>query len=103
MITSAPISSTESPAAIAESMNRLAEVAVHVGLALRAGQELVMTAPLDALPLSRAITEHAYKAGASLVTTLFTDEQATLLRFAYARDESFDYAAQWLQDAVANA
>lgn len=62
-----------------------------------------MTAPLDTLPLSRAITEQAYKAGASLVTTLFTDEQATLLRFLYARDESFDYAAQWLQDAVAAA
>lgn len=62
-----------------------------------------MTAPLDALPVARAITEHAYKAGASLVTTLFTDEEATLLRFAYAPGESFDCAAQWLQDAVANA
>ena len=35
----------------------------------RPGQELVMTAPVEALDLSRRITEQAYRAGASLVTT----------------------------------
>jgi aminopeptidase len=86
-----------------EKLDRLAEVAVRVGLGLAAGQELVMTAPLEALPLARRITEHAYKAGASLVTTLFTDEEATLMRFRYAPDESFDKAADWLQNGVAAA
>lgn len=84
-----------------ERLGRLAEVAIRVGLNLTRGQELIMTAPLDALELTRLITEHAYKAGASLVTTLFTDEQAILSRFRYASDESFDTAAQWLQDGVA--
>ena len=51
---------------------------MNAGLGLERGQELVMTATLDALPLARLITEQAYKAGASLVTTLFTDEQSTL-------------------------
>jgi aminopeptidase len=55
-----------------EKLDRLAEVAVRVGLNLRAGQELIMTAPLDALPLARKITEQAYKAGAVLVTTLYS-------------------------------
>ena len=59
------------------NLDRLAEVAVHTGLGLAPGQELVMTATLDAIPLARRITEHAYKAGASLVTTLFTDEAST--------------------------
>ena len=45
-------------------LDRLAEVAVRVGLGLAPGQELVLTAPLDAVPLVRRITEHAYKAGA---------------------------------------
>ena len=54
-----------------QKLDRLAEVAVHVGLGLERGQELVMTASLDALALARRITEHAYRAGASLVTTLF--------------------------------
>ena len=62
-----------------------------------------MTAPLDAVPLARRITEHAYKAGASLVTTLFSDEEATLLRFRHGRDESFDTAAAWLYDGMAAA
>ncbi len=87
----------------AAKLDRLAEVAVRVGLGLAAGQELVMTAPLEALPLARRITEQAYKAGASLVTTLFTDEEATLMRFRYAPDESFDRAAEWLQNGVAAA
>ena len=54
-----------------QKLDLLAEVAVHVGLGLKPGQELVMTASLDCVPLARRITEHAYRAGASLVTTLY--------------------------------
>jgi aminopeptidase len=86
-----------------ERLDRLAEVAVRVGLGLERGQEVVMTAPLEALPLARRITEHAYRAGASLVTTLFSDEEATLMRFRHAPDESFDKATGWLFDGMAAA
>jgi aminopeptidase len=84
-------------------LDLLAEVAVTVGLGLARGQELVISAPLDALPLVRRITEHAYRAGASLVSTLFADDEATLLRYQYAPDETFDKAAVWLQDGLAAA
>ena len=84
-------------------LDKLAELAVKVGLGLGSGQELVITAPIETLPLVRGITAHAYKAGASLVTTLFTDEESTLLRFRYGADAGFDKAAVWLQDGVANA
>lgn len=97
------VSFLDNDAAHEEKLDRLAEVAVKVGLNLAHGQELVMTASLDAVPLVRRITEHAYQAGASLVTTLFTDEEATLMRFHHAPEESFDRAAQWLQDGVAAA
>ena len=86
-----------------EKLDRLAEVAVRVGLGLREGQELVLTAPTDALPLVRRITEHAYRAGALLVTTFFSDDACVLSRFANAPDASFDYAPVWLQDAIATA
>ncbi|BCP54765.1 aminopeptidase [Kaistia sp. 32K] len=86
-----------------QKLDRLGEVAVRVGLGLQEGQELVMTASLDALPLVRRITEHAYKAGASLVTTLFSDEEATLMRFRHGRDGSFDVASGWLFDGMASA
>ena len=84
-------------------LDRLAEVAVRVGLALKPGQELVMTAALDSVPLARRITEHAYKAGATVVTTLFSDEQSALTRFRYAQDASFDAAPVWLYEGIAQA
>jgi len=86
-----------------QKLDRLAEVAIRVGLGLAPGQELVMTATLDTLPLVRRITEQAYKAGAKLVTTLLNDEEAQLLRYRNAPNESFDYAAGWLYDGMANA
>ena len=79
-------------------LDRLAEIAVKVGLNLAPGQEVMMTASLEALDLSRRITEQAYKAGASLVTTIYGDDRAALARYRLARDESFDVAADWLYD-----
>jgi len=84
-------------------LDRLAQFAVHVGLGLQRGQELVMTAPIEALPLVRRITHHAYKAGATLVTPFFSDEEATLMRFRDAPDESFDRASDWLYEGMAAA
>ena len=92
-----------SPRTHADKLNQLAEVAVRVGLGLAAGQELLMTASLDALPLARRITEQAYRAGASLVTTLFTDDEAALMRYHFAPDASFDRAATWLYDGMGAA
>ena len=84
-------------------LDRLAEIAVRVGLGLAPGQELVLTAPLEAAPLVRRITEHAYKAGAKLVTALYSDEPASLARFQHAPDEAFDYAPGWLFEGMAAA
>jgi aminopeptidase len=86
-----------------DKLDRLAEVAVRVGLGLREGQELVLTAPIEALPLVRRITDHAYRAGALLVTTFYSDDPCVLSRFEHAPDASFDYAPVWLQDAIATA
>ncbi|RRA48965.1 aminopeptidase [Acidipila sp. EB88] len=88
---------------LADRIDLLAQVTVHSGLGLRAGQELLITAPIDALPLVRRVTEHAYKAGASLVTTMYVDDEATLARYRFAEDASFDHAATWLHDGIATA
>src|SRR5580698_1595250 len=87
----------------AENLDLLAAVAVNVGLGLKPGQELVMTASLDSVALARRITEHAYRAGASLVTTLLNDEESALLRYRHATDASFDHAAKWLYEGMAAA
>jgi len=86
-----------------QKLELLAEVAVKVGLGLKPGQELVMTASLDSLALARRITEQAYRAGASLVTTLYADDEATLMRYHFAPEASFDHAATWLYDAMGAA
>ena len=86
-----------------EKLDRLAEVAVKIGLGLREGQEMLMSAPMEALPLVRRITEHAYKAGALLVTTFYADDPSILARYQYGHDASFDYAPVWLQEAIATA
>jgi len=86
-----------------QKLNRLAEVTVSCGLGLGPGQELVTTATLDAVPLARRIAEHAYKAGSSLVTAFFADEELSLVRFRYGSDASFDTASSWLYEGMAQA
>lgn len=84
-------------------LERLAEVVVKVGLQLQPGQDLVLTSSIAALPLTRRIVEHAYKAGAGLVTPIFNDDEITLARFRYGADAGFDRAAGWLYEGMAKA
>jgi len=97
------MTSQTSTRTFAEKLDALALVAVRVGLNLRAGQELLITAPVEALPLVRRITEHAYKAGATLVTTFFGDDEIALARYKFAPDDSFDTTNAWLSEAIAKA
>ena len=84
-------------------LDRLAEVAIKVGLQLKPGQDLLLTAPTAALPLVRKVVEHAYRAGAGLVTPMLSDEAITLARYQFARDDSFDRAAGWLYEGMSKA
>jgi len=84
-------------------LDRLAEVAVKVGLQLQAGQDLLVTAPTVALPLVRRVAEHAYRAGAGLVTPILSDEAVTLARYRFGQDDSFDRAAGWLYEGMSKA
>ena len=84
-------------------LDRLAEVAIKVGLRLREGQDLLLTAPAVALPLVRKIAEYAYKAGAGIVTPILCDETVTLARYRYGHDSGFDHAAGWLYQGMAEA
>src|SRR5258707_2580093 len=64
---------------------------------------LLLTAPTVALPLVRKIAEHAYKAGAGLVTPILSDEAITLARYKFGQDGSFDRAASWLYEGMSKA
>ena len=84
-------------------IDRLAELAVKTGLALIPGQDLMITAPIEALPLVRKITDYAYKSGACVVTPIFSDPEMVLSRYRNALDTSFDQAANWLYDGMGAA
>ncbi len=84
-------------------LDRLAEVAIRVGLNLQPGQDLLLTAPAVALPLVRKIAEHAYRAGAGLVTPILSDEAVSLSRYRFGADDGFDRAAGWLYEGMAKA
>ena len=108
-VVSAPSSSSSSPTfdfsslPFEEKLDRFAQVAVRIGLNLQPGQELLISATTEMMPLVRRITEHAYKAGALLVTTFYSDDEAVLARYRFASDASFDHAAQWMADSIAAA
>ena len=84
-------------------IDKLANLAIKVGLGLQKGQNLIITAPIESLPLVRKITQHAYKEGAGIVTTLFSDPDLTLSRFKYANDDSFNVSADWLYKGMGEA
>jgi aminopeptidase len=86
-----------------EKLDRLALVAVRVGLNLREGQEVVVTASLDHVPFIRKVVAEAYKAGAYAVTVLYQDDVATLSRYQNAPDAAFDFTPKWLADGIAEA
>jgi aminopeptidase len=87
----------------ADNLEALASLCIEVGINLQPGQELIVSAPLDAQPLVRCVTCEAYRRGASLVTCLYDDPLAIRARFDHAGDEALDYAASWLSDGVARA
>ena len=84
-------------------LDRYAHLTIRSGLNLQPGQQLLITAPLDAVPLVRRITEHAYRAGASIVTAFYSDDVTSLARYQFAADDTFDTAPGWLFNGMAEA
>ena len=85
------------------SLDKLAEVIVGTGLNLAPGQDLVITASAEALPLVRRVTAAAYRAGAGLVVPILSDEEVTRARYIHAHDGTFDRAPGWLFEGMARA
>ena len=86
-----------------KNIDKLAHLSIKRGVALQKGQNLLITAPIESLPLVRKIVEYAYKEGAGIVTPLFNDSDITLSRFKFGNDESFNVAANWLYNGMGEA
>ena len=85
------------------SLDKLAELAIKTGVALQPQQDLLISAPIESLPLVRRLCIHAYRAGAGIVTPLFTDPEIILARYEHASDNSFDASAYWLFNGMGEA
>ena len=84
-------------------LDKLAETIVTTGLNLAEGQDLIITASAEALPLVRRVTNAAYQAGAGLVTPILADEEVTRARYQHGQDHAFDRAPDWLYRGMAEA
>lgn len=73
-----------------EKLDRLAEVAVRVGVGLLPGQKLVVTGHVDALPLIHRVVAAAYRAGSRYVLTDLYDDRLAVHRFLHAPRDSFE-------------
>jgi aminopeptidase len=89
-----------------QALSNYAELIVHVGLNMRAGQRLVIQAPIQAAELVRLVTTSAYKTGVRLVDVLWQDDLINLARYQYAPRDSFEefpiYLAKGLEEYARN-
>lgn len=68
-----------------EMLRNYARILVDVGVNLEPGQGLHITIPAEGTGLARAVTEYAYRRGASAVIVRFVDECVEELTGAYAQ------------------
>lgn len=93
----------EGVSAFGENLEKLAHLAVRVGLNLQPGQEVIATAPIEAVDFVRLLAEKAYQHGASLFTVIYGDNVLSRKRLSLAPEEGLDKAPAWLYEGMAKA
>nr|WP_279232072.1 aminopeptidase [Thermus albus] len=93
----------EGVSAFQENLEKLAHLAVRVGLNLQPGQEVIATAPIEAVDFVRLLAEKAYQHGASLFTVIYGDNVLSRKRLSLAPEEGLDKAPAWLYEGMAKA
>jgi aminopeptidase len=90
-------------------LDKYAELAIKVGVNIQENQRLIIGSfslpttgvALELYPLVRALTKHAYLAGAKFVNVLWEDPQLTLIRLDYGKPNSLDEYPDWrVQTAI---
>ncbi|MCH3967425.1 MAG: aminopeptidase [Atopobiaceae bacterium] len=72
-----------------------ARLAVRQGVAVEKDQELVITAPVGAADFCRLVVSEGYKAGASHVTVIWTDDVLRRLEFQSCPTSYFETCPSW--------
>jgi aminopeptidase len=81
-------------------LDRLARLALEVGINLQRGQDLVILCLVDHAPLARAIAENAYRVGARYVEVAYGDNHVRRALVELAPEESLDWVPPYRVDRV---
>ncbi len=81
-------------------LERYAQLAVEVGVNLRAGQFLLVSGHPDHLELARAIAAVAYERGASYVEVRLDDPRVLRERIRHSPDELLEWSPPWTEALV---
>jgi aminopeptidase len=83
-----------------ERLDRYAELAVRVGANVQPGQDVHILCLVEHAPLARAVTRHAYQAGAKWVDVLYADHHLRRALIEYGPEESVGYAPPHIVDWI---
>ena len=76
-------------------LREYAQLLARVGVNVRKGQRVLLSAPLDAAPFARLCAEALYDAGAGEVLLDWNDDALSRMRFLCAEDRVFDRLDSW--------
>ncbi len=77
-------------------LERYADLTVRVGVNLRPGQELLITAFPEHLPLARALSNAAWKAGAGYVDVSYRDQHVKRDMIEYGPEDALEHTPDWI-------
>jgi aminopeptidase len=80
-----------------ERLERYAELAVHVGANVAAGQTVFLGTSIEHAPLARALTRAAYAAGARYVDVRYGDQHVRRAMIEFGPDEALEHTPEWLK------
>lgn len=79
-----------------DRLERLAEITLKVGVNLKEGQDLHIDSLIEHAPLTRALTDLAYRLGARNVDVRYLDHHLRKSRIMHAPADSIEWIAPWI-------
>lgn len=79
-----------------EKLKEYARLAVVTGLAVKPGQEVMISASVEVADFVHLVMEQAYKAGASDVVVEWMDSEAAKLRYQHSYMEKISQCPEWI-------
>jgi aminopeptidase len=80
-----------------DRLERYAELAVRVGANVQPGQEVFVHGLVEHADLVRALTRQAYRAGASYVNAVYSDQHVRRAMIELGPDEALTYSPEWMK------